>query len=191
MGNHTSRLRGVLDAFILLAIIGPTGAALAATASLNSSLSSWNLLHHPGSGSSPGASVTFTPGIAIQSTSTPSITYNSLKTFKTSPSAGTTRGKAGVGRTQSSTVAKLVFPAGIGVDQTDPPSATQSSSAVRIEFHAVFDIVGAGSFGPTINSIFSVPFGATIAPGGTAQFDAHIEWFKKIGVTTSAARTPY
>ena len=79
----------------------------------------------------------------------------------------------------------------MGVDQTDP-SAAQASSAVKIDFNFIFDIVGpSGTFGPTINPVFTIPFGAKIGPNGTAQFACHIEWEKKIGGITSAARVPY
>ena len=153
----------------LAVVAAAPAAAMAASASLNSGLSSATRLHHPGSGS-PG-----TVALPIQSTSSPSMTYSSTLTF----TGGSTKGKAAVGRTQSSTVAKLVFPTGVGVDQTDP-GHVQPASAVRIDFSAIFDITGSGSFGPSINGVFSVPFGATIAPGGAAEFQCHINWDAKI-----------
>jgi hypothetical protein len=183
MRKHFTRACGAACVAALPSLFVPLQAD-AATASLNGS-SSWTLTHNPGG---PGGSATTTPGLTDQATSTPSITYSNTKTFKV---GGTTKGKAGVGRSVSSTVAKTIFPSGIGVDQTDPAPASQSASVVRIDFNSIFDITGAGTFGPTINGVFSIPLGVTIAPGGVAQFGCHIEWDKKVSGVTSQARPDY
>lgn len=171
MVRTPSLTRATLGVVASLSLLAPAGAALGASASLTGVGSSATLLHHPGA----GTGTPFSQALAIQGTSSPTIEYTATRTF----TGGTTKGKAGVGRNQSSTIAKLVFPTGIGVDQTDP-GHVQGSSVTRIDFVAIFDIVGSGSFGPSINGVFSIPFGATIGAGGSAEFQCHVDWDAKI-----------
>jgi hypothetical protein len=187
MRNPSMRLRGLLDALVFLAIIGPVGATLGATASLNTTDSYFHITHNPGSPGGATVQQLFQP---IQNTSTPSNLFNNPITFEP---GGTTIGKGGVGRTQSSTVAKLVFPSGAGVTQTDPvASPSQSASALRIDFYGAFDIINSGSFGPTINGTFSVPFGATVGTGGFALFECNIIWEKIVnGGAPTQVRSPF
>src|SRR5688500_15866722 len=123
MGRHFARFRGVLDAVILCAILAPVGAALGASASLNTSNSFFHLTHNPGG---PGGSTVQLLNQALQATSTPTNTYNNPITFEP---GGNTVGKGGVGRTQSSTIGKVVFPSGAGITQTDPVASPSQSAS--------------------------------------------------------------
>src|SRR5918993_170825 len=79
MGRHFARFRGVLDAVILCAILAPVGAALGASASLNSTDSFYHVTHNPGG---PGGATFQLLNQSIQATSTPTNTYNSPISFE-------------------------------------------------------------------------------------------------------------
>jgi hypothetical protein len=191
MTSYPYSLREILRiaaAATTLALFAPAApSAFGASATLNAGLSDWDVVHNPGG---PGGTPLTALNYAIQGTSTPTVTFSNTITFEP---GGTTKAKAGVGRSQSATVAKVVFPSGVGVDQTDPVAApSQSASACKIDFNAVFDITGAGSFGPSVNGTFSVPFGAKVGAGGFALFECDVHWDAVInGVTTPNVRAPF
>src|SRR4051812_47527586 len=143
MTSTPSLKRATLAVFAAAALFAPAG-AFAASASLASVGTSVTMTHDPGS---PTGSSTGPQALAIQGSS-PTVEYSATRNF----TGGTTKGKAGVGNSQSSTVAKLVFPSGLGVDQSDAGHA-QDFSQMTIIFTAVYDIVGSGSFGPSINAV--------------------------------------
>ena len=166
----------------LVGLLVPAGTSFAQL-SYNAGPSYWHVTHNPGG---PGGSSHQILNQALQNTSSPTITYDHTTLFQGS---GSTRAKAGVGRTQSSTQGKIVWPAGLGVDQIDP-SHTQSSSVIRVDFKAVWDVTS--NFGPSITGVFSVPFGAKVGSGGSALFEANVSWDKVInGAGPTAARTSW
>jgi hypothetical protein len=183
---HSARALGFLRRRVTViaaavVVLLPAAAAFAQP-TYNAGQSYWHVTHNPGG---PGGSTNQILNQALQS-GTPTNTYSHTELFQGS---GSTKAKAGVGRTQSSTVAKVLFPSGLGVDQIDP-SHTQSSSVVRIDFKGVWDINT--TFGPSITGVFTVPFGATVGSGGSALFECSVSWDKIVnGVGPTAARTSY
>ena len=176
------RSRVIATMFAGLAAVLIPAAASFAQPTYNAGQSYWHVTHNPGG---PGGTSHQILNQALQN-GTPTITYDHTMPFQ---GGGTTRAKAGVGRTQSSSQAKTLFPTGLGVDQIDP-THTQSSSVIRIDFKTVWDINN--TFGPSITGVFSVPFGATVASGGSALFECNVQWDKIInGVGPTAARASY
>ena len=97
MSSSVSRARRRVQCVAIAgASLTPAAAALAAAPTYNSSQSYWHVTHNPGG---PGGSTNQILNQALQN-GTPTNTYNHTETFKV---GGTTKAKAGVGRTQSST----------------------------------------------------------------------------------------
>jgi MYXO-CTERM domain-containing protein len=177
-----SGFRRLLAAAAVVALWSVPTFALTPTFSSGSA----SYIHDPGG--PLGASTS--GALPLQNTGSPSNTLNPDTITFQSPS-GKTNAKAGIGRTQSSTVAKVVFPSGMGVDQTDP-NHVENGSALRVDFSSTWNITGAGSFGPSVSGVFSVPFAASIGAGGSAQVDIEVHWDAIVnGVNMPDVRSPY
>lgn len=170
------------------AIIATAACALLATNALAGVVPSFNsatatATHDAGTGSPFGAGVTVNNGTASKSGPWNPHTF----TF----AGGSTKAKAGIARSQSSTTAKVTFASGTGVDQTDP-SHIQPTSSMQLDFNVVWDIVG-GTFGPPIVGSFSVPVGVKVEAGGSATFQCEVHWDMRMttDVILPDVRDPY
>ena len=144
--------------------------------------------HSPGG---PGGVVYQTDGISIPTgTAKPDSFMN--KDAINFYNGGTTVATAGLGRTQSSNLAKIGLASGTGVSQVDPQHS-QSESGLDLYFFAQWAIE-AGTFGPPINTSFSIPIGVKVggAGGSYAAFACDIHWQIVVnGNGVSDARAPY
>jgi hypothetical protein len=186
MNTTSTRSRGFRGLLAAAAVVALSGVpALAVTPTFFSGSAS--RIHDPGS----PLGVASSAGITLQNTGTPSYTSNTITFQNNSPNTnGTTKANIGIGRTQSSTVAKVVFPSGFGVDQTDP-NHVESGSALRVDFTSTWSITG-GTFGPAVSGVFSVPFAAVVGGGGSAQFECEVHWDAIVnGVSAPDVRAPY
>lgn len=143
--------------------------------------------HLPGSpgGANYGAGLTMVNG-------TPGLDVNFDPSTITFP-GGSTKAKAGLGRTQSLSNAKILFAAGTGVSQTDP-GHVQSASTLEYTFGATWTIPLNQTFGPPIVGSFSVPIGGVVGAGGSASFQVEVHWDAYnagLGSSISDARAPY
>ena len=105
---------------------------------------------------------------------------------------GTTVATAGLAHAEAANLAKITFASGTGISQTDPLHS-QSESRLDIDFYAEFSLSG-GTFGPPINTAFSIPIGVKVGSGGYAAFAGDIHWDLSIGseeTFISDARAPY
>ncbi len=98
-----------------------------------------------------------------------------------SGNAWSSTARGGAGHVEASNSARITFPSGMGVDQTDP-GHVQSGSTYEMDFD--FSWTATGSMSP-LGSTFSIPIGASVPAGGSASFSAHIHW------DLIASGTPY
>jgi len=92
----------------------------------------------------------------------------------------TTKARAGAAHVEASNSARITFPGGMGIDQTDP-GHVQTASTFQLDFD--FRWTATGSMSP-IGGAFSIPVGASVPVGGSASFVAHIHWDVTVGGTT-------
>jgi MYXO-CTERM domain-containing protein len=105
---------------------------------------------------------------------------------------GSSKGKGGAGHTEGSNLAKITFPSGAGLDQTDPSHAI-GASRYRINFNYVWDI-NSGTLGPPMSGTFSVPIGVKVGTGPAAyvKFEYEIHWDARINnVIVPDVRSPF
>jgi len=96
--------------------------------------------------------------------------------------------RGGAGHVEAPNSARITFPAGMGVDQTDP-GHVQTASTYEMDFD--FRWTASGTMTP-IGGAFSIPIGASVPAGGSASFVAHIHWDVIVGGTTyTDARAKY
>lgn len=104
---------------------------------------------------------------------------------------GSSKGKAGAGHTEGSNLAKITFPSGMGLDQTDPGHIL-GGSKFRMTFNFVWSLPG--TLGSPVSGAFSVPLGIKVGngPGAYAKFDYDIHWDARIsGVAVPDVRAPF
>jgi hypothetical protein len=104
---------------------------------------------------------------------------------------GSSRGKAGAGHTEGSNLAKITFPSGMGLDQTDP-SHVLGGSHYRETFNFVWALNG--TLGPPMSGAFSVPLGVRVGtgPGAYAKFEWDIHWDARINnLAVPDVRAPF
>ena len=103
---------------------------------------------------------------------------------------GNTVATVGLAHNQGSNLAKITFAAGTGISQTDPLHS-QSESRLDVQFTASWAITS-GTFGPPINTSFSIPIGVKVGANGYAAFAADVHWSATYyGSPVADARAPY
>ena len=141
----------------------------------------------PGSpgGSVYGSDLAFPSGTAKAD---PAFNKHSISFYN----GGTTVATAGLAHAESTNLAKITFASGTGISQTDPLHS-QSESRLDVNFYAQFNLSG-GTFGPPINTSFSIPIGVKVGTGGYAAFAGDVHWDLSISseeTFISDARAPY
>jgi hypothetical protein len=112
--------------------------------------------------------------------------------FTLTSGTGSSKGKGGAGHTEGSNLAKITFPSGAGLDQTDP-SHVLGASRYRINFNFVWDI-NTGTLGPPMSGAFSVPVGVKVGtgPGAFAKFEWDVHWDARINnIIVPDVRSPF
>jgi hypothetical protein len=91
---------------------------------------------------------------------------------------GSSKAKGGAGHSEGSNLAKITFPSGTGVDQTDPAPHDVGPSTFTMAFSYKWDLPGPGTLGPPMSGTFSVPIAAKVGtgPGAFARFEWGIQW---------------
>jgi hypothetical protein len=97
---------------------------------------------------------------------------------------GSSKAKGGAGHTEGTNLAKITFPSGAGLDQTDPNHVV-GPSQYRINFNFVWQLSNAGTLGPPMSGTFSVPVGVKVGTGAGAfaKFEWDIHWDARINNT--------
>jgi hypothetical protein len=106
---------------------------------------------------------------------------------------GSSRAKGGAGHTQGSNLAKITFPSGMGLDQTDP-NHVLGGSRFKETFQYVWDLSNPGTLGPPMSGTFSVPVGVKVGtgPGAYAKFEYDIHWDARVNnIAVPDVRAPF
>jgi hypothetical protein len=88
---------------------------------------------------------------------------------------GSTTFKAGLSHTQGDNSARVLFARGTGLGQTDP-GGVQTASSMQIDFSVTWNIFSEGTFGPPINTAFSLPLAYKVGAQGAAGFFCDVHW---------------
>jgi MYXO-CTERM domain-containing protein len=118
--------------------------------------------------------------------------YNpSVINFPSGVGSGSTIGRVGLGNTQRSNAASILFARGTGISQSDPGRA-QSFSTMEFTFGARWIVPSSGLFGPPITTAFNMPVAMDVGAGGSATVFIDAHWDVVIGTAPIPdARTPY
>jgi hypothetical protein len=111
-----------------------------------------------------------------------------------SVAGGSSKAKGGAGHTEGSNLAKITFPSGAGVDQTDAAPHDVGPSLFSLSFNFKWDLPGPGTLGPPMTGTFTIPIAAKVGTGAGAfaKFEWNITWDAVInGVYTNNLRTPW
>jgi len=111
--------------------------------------------------------------------------------FTITSGTGSSKGKAGAGHTEGSNLAKITFPSGMGLDQTDPGHVL-GASKYQMNFQYVWNLNG--TLGPPMSGAFSVPLGIKVGagPGAYARFNYDIHWDARINnIAVPDVRSPF
>lgn len=107
---------------------------------------------------------------------------------------GSSKAKGGAGHTEGSNLAKITFPSGTGLDQTDPAPHDVGPSRYTIAFTYKWSLFGPGTLGPPMSGTFSIPLGVKVGTGAGAyaKFAWDIKWDAIVdGNLISNIRSPY
>jgi len=103
---------------------------------------------------------------------------------------GSSRAKGGAGHTEGSNLAKITFPSGVGLDQTDP-SHILGPSQYKIGFNYIWSIPN-NTLGPPMSGTFSIPLGIHVGAGGAASFAWDVHWDARINnIAVPNVRSPF
>jgi hypothetical protein len=114
--------------------------------------------------------------------------------FTISTAGGSSKAKGGAGHTEGSNLAKITFPSGVGLDQTDPAPHDVGPSSYRINFNYVWALSNPGTLGPPLSGTFSIPVGVKVGTGAGAyaKFEWEIHWDARVSeVVVPDVRSPF